>query len=61
MNEENKAVELTDDELEQVSGGGNRTVSELISCEGDCNGTKKSTCKVLVCPHNRKTRQTGSM
>ena len=59
MNEENKAVELTDEDLKQVSGGvvgeweGQDRVN-VFECPGDCNGTKKSnrTCKVSYCPHH---------
>ena len=55
MDEENKMVELTDEQLKQVSGGLEEPkIIATFSCPGDCNGTNALTCQVSPCPHGRK-------
>ena len=61
-----KAFELTDEDLDKVSGGveiewetGKEAKSLTVGkCPGDCNGTNALTCKLLVCPHNWRTHGT---
>ena len=61
MNEENKAVELTDEDLEQVSGGVNIEVEvevevedteHLEACSNYCDG--KFPCQNTKCPYGYK-------
>ena len=57
MNEENKAVELTNENLKQVSGGVNieaEVKDGLVpeSCAGDCDG--KFPCRNTKCPYGYK-------
>ena len=57
MNEENKAVELTNENLKQVSGGVNNEAEVkdgLVpeSCAGDCDG--KFPCRNTKCPYGYK-------
>ena len=52
---EEEAVELTLEEAEQLNGGGKVLPPiEIMSCPGDCNGTKARICFVMECPHDRK-------
>ena len=48
MDEENKMVELTDEQLKQVSGG------TFVNCTEDCGGRWVALCWNPHCEYNRK-------
>ena len=52
-NEENKAVELTDEDLKQVSGGFTDPARGQV-CIGDCGGYYLPQCRNTLCPYGRK-------
>ena len=52
-NEENKAVELTDEDLKQVSGGF-IDAKRGEACSADCGGYYLPHCTNSICPHGHK-------
>ena len=56
MDEENKMVELTDEQLKQVSGGAFIDANRGIGCpnSNDCEGYLVNQCQFTYCPKGYK-------